>query len=84
MEAFVRNGWAGKDYTHINYAGGQRVAWSLADAIDACCREIRAQRQLERLRREAADAVIDSVRLRSIDRQLLPSQGIEPLNTRPR
>lgn len=84
MEAFVRNGWAGKDYTHINYAGGQRVAWSLADAIDACCREIRAQRQLELLRREAADAVIDSVRLRSIDRQLLPAQGIEPLNTRSR
>ncbi len=26
MEQFVANGWAGKDYTHINYAGGRRVA----------------------------------------------------------
>lgn len=25
MEQFVANGWAGKDYTHINYAGG--AAW---------------------------------------------------------
>lgn len=33
MERFVRSGWAGKDYTHINYAGGQRIAWSLYDAI---------------------------------------------------
>ena len=35
MEQFVANGWAGKDYTHINYAGGRRVAWSLFDAINA-------------------------------------------------
>ncbi len=33
MDRFVRNGWAGKDYTHINYAGGQRVAHSLYDAL---------------------------------------------------
>lgn len=33
MARFVQNGWAGKDFTHINYAGGQRVAWSLYDAM---------------------------------------------------
>ena len=26
MTAFVANGWAGKDYTHINYAGGAQIA----------------------------------------------------------
>ena len=32
MAQFVANGWAGKDYTHINFAGGRRVAWALYDA----------------------------------------------------
>lgn len=35
MERFVANGWAGKDYTHINYAGGRQVAYALVDALDA-------------------------------------------------
>lgn len=34
MERFVAEGWAGKDYTHINFAGGRRIAWGLCDAID--------------------------------------------------
>ena len=34
MAQFVANGWAGKDYTHINFAGGRRVAWALYDAIN--------------------------------------------------
>ena len=29
METFVANGWAGKDYTHINYAGGAQIAREL-------------------------------------------------------
>lgn len=33
MPAFVSNGWAAKDYTHINYAGGKRIASALTDAI---------------------------------------------------
>jgi hypothetical protein len=33
MPAFVSNNWAAKDYTHINYAGGKRVASAFADAI---------------------------------------------------
>lgn len=35
MERFVENGWAGKDYTHINYAGGSRIAAALCEAIYA-------------------------------------------------
>ena len=34
MAQFVANGWAGKDYPHINFAGGRRVAWALYDAIN--------------------------------------------------
>ncbi|MBR4994998.1 MAG: hypothetical protein IKY82_02930 [Alistipes sp.] len=33
MTAFVSNGWAGKDYTHINYAGGREIARALYYAI---------------------------------------------------
>ena len=33
MPAFVSNGWAAKDYTHINYAGGKRIANALTEAI---------------------------------------------------
>ena len=38
MERFVAEGWAGKDYTHINFAGGRRIAWGLCDAIDDAVR----------------------------------------------
>lgn len=33
MKAFVANGWAGKDYTHINFAGGRVIAQELAQAV---------------------------------------------------
>lgn len=33
MKQFVANGWAGKDYTHINYAGGREIATSLYHAL---------------------------------------------------
>ncbi len=33
MKAFVANGWAGKDYTHINYAGGKQIATALYYAL---------------------------------------------------
>ena len=35
MPAFVANGWAAKDYTHINYAGGRRIASALSESIIA-------------------------------------------------
>ena len=33
MTTFVNNGWAGKDYTHINYAGGREIARALYFAL---------------------------------------------------
>ena len=80
MEQFVANGWAGKDYTHINYAGGRRVAWSLVDAINAGAYEAHAAAEAARIRRQAEQAVLDSTRLLKIDREMLPVRAIENLN----
>ena len=33
MSAFVKNGWAAKDYTHISARGGRKIATALFDAI---------------------------------------------------
>ena len=33
MTVFVENGWAGKDYTHINYGGGREIARQLYYAL---------------------------------------------------
>lgn len=60
MDRFVANGWAGKDYTHINYAGGREVAHALYDALyDQVYRlqqkEILRKRRLEELRKVLSD-----------------------------
>ncbi len=67
IEEFVARGWAGKDFTHINYAGGRRVAWALFDAINH-----EAARAAERQRRRAAAAepTIDSVQRAAIEQRL--------------
>lgn len=62
ISEFVARGWAGKDFTHINYAGGRRVAWALFDAINA-----EAKRAAERLQRRT-EPVVDSAVRASIDR----------------
>lgn len=54
---FVTRGWAAKDYTHINYAGGRRIAWALFDAINAEAAKADAR---NKARIEAAKPVIDS------------------------
>lgn len=62
MAQFVANGWAGKDYTHINYAGGRQVAHALADAIHDGVRRTAAEREWKRQREEWAQGVADSLR----------------------
>ncbi len=69
MAVYVQNGWAGKDYTHINFAGGRRVAHALADAIDAAVEERRTAHRLEEQRRRE-QFLLDSARRAEIDRQL--------------
>lgn len=80
MEQFVANGWAGKDFTHINYAGGRRVAWSLFDAINAGAYEAHTAAEAARIRRQAEQAVLDSIRMQKIDRALLPGSPTDNFN----
>ena len=54
MPRFVSNGWAAKDYTHINFHGGKRIAGELAGAIIS-----RVRAELER--REAEQMRLDSI-----------------------
>ena len=80
MAEFVRNGWAGKDYTHINYAGGRRVAWALFDALNAEACRAYAERRAAELRRAKAAEVMDSLQRARIEHELFPSVGSETLN----
>ena len=76
MPKFVANGWAAKDYTHINFQGGRRIAMELAAAIISMTHteleqceaeqlrldslERQHQEMLERQRRERAERYLQS------------------------
>lgn len=74
METFVRNGWAGKDYTHINYAGGKRVGWALFEALNQGAGAVYEERQREVV---LTPLLLDSLRMEHIRSRLL--FGPEPL-----
>ena len=66
MPAFVQNGWAGKDYTHINYAGGRRIAEMLFDAINARVAEVRSISKID-----FGEDSLDSLRRTMLENNLL-------------
>lgn len=66
MPAFVQNGWAGKDYTHINFAGGRRVAEMLFDALNARVAEVSAVSKIE-----TGGEALDSLRRTKLENDLL-------------
>ncbi len=71
MAGFVAQGWAGKDYTHINYAGGREVATALYRAL---YREVcRKQREDRRQREEELKRQLPEVQLPSLP---LPEAGL--------
>lgn len=72
MKLFVANGWAGKDYTHINYAGGQRVADALAEALHEGVRQRAQIRKRELLFKQRNTGINDSLKLRVSDHLLTP------------
>lgn len=80
MAQFVANGWAGKDYTHINFAGGRHVARALFDALNAGVRAAYDAAEAARIRRLAEEAVLDSLRRQNIQEQLLPVPTINNYN----
>lgn len=74
MDAFVSNGWAGKDHTHINFAGGRRVAWSLADALHAGARAVYErfdEAEDTEIESMALDNVLDSLQYTRIRQELM-------------
>ncbi|MEG1864132.1 MAG: hypothetical protein RR199_02300 [Alistipes sp.] len=83
MERFVADGWAGKDFTHINYAGGRRIASLLFAAIhtDVCQRY--TIRQLATQRDQTQPAVLDTLQLKKIEERLLPGIISEPIHNTP-
>ena len=52
MPKFVANGWAAKDYTHINFMGGRQIANLLTYAIVEPVYQLLEARELEQQRRE--------------------------------
>jgi hypothetical protein len=52
MPKFVANGWAAKDYTHINFHGGRSIAKELAMAIISQVRVAVEEREAEQFRQE--------------------------------
>lgn len=67
MSHFVRSGWAAKDHTHINYAGGRRIGHALFDALND---RMRTLYELHRREIRYQPVQLDSLRRRRIDRQL--------------
>ncbi len=65
MTKFVSNGWAAKDFTHINLGGGRQVAWALVDAISSAAD---AERKFVVVR-EVYEPVIDSAARAQIEQQ---------------
>lgn len=70
MAQFVQNGWAGKDFTHINYAGGRQIAWALYDALQAEINNLYQQREFKKRQRLQQAPIIDSVQRAKISRLL--------------
>lgn len=65
MPKFVSNGWAAKDYTHINFQGGRRIAKELAAAIVSMTRAELEWREAEKLRLDS----LERQRIEELERQ---------------
>lgn len=55
MPTFVANGWAAKDYTHINFIGGRHIAKALSESI--MCRVYYKLCDMEQERRIEAERI---------------------------
>ncbi len=74
MPQFVANGWAAKDYTHINFRGGRSVAEALMAAIrSSVYDELTLREEVERREAEARARELrarEAERLRQIEAQV--------------
>lgn len=75
MPKFVANGWAAKDYTHINFQGGRRIAQQLACAIIApVCERVEALERMS-MRKAPMPMPEESELLHNV---ALHIEGVEP------
>lgn len=65
MPRFVANGWAARDYTHINFAGGRRVAEALVRALRSSLAEELSEREAE------ARRIAEEAERKALERQML-------------
>lgn len=72
MDLFVRNGWAGKDYTHINYAGGRAIAQALYDALYWEAYAVWEEELQARIQRSEEQPVLDTLRVESLFQNTAP------------
>lgn len=79
MEAFVQRGWAGKDFTHINYEGGRRVAWALVDALNDFTTRHAEARRAEELRIQLGKDLLTPRERSRFEHSFLQAPRIEPL-----
>jgi hypothetical protein len=75
MPTFVANGWAANDYTHINFAGGRRIAKQLARAIIAPVCERVETLEFEAMRNAPMSLPAESELLHNVDLRI---EGIAP------
>ncbi len=81
MSKFVANNWAAKDFTHINFAGGQRVAWALIDAINAGV-EVERSKMVQKIEYAPLldSAMIDRLNLEFVRPGVAPVEEIKTAN----
>lgn len=70
IRGFVSNGWAAGDYTHINYAGGRRIANQLAAALCQPVYELLKSREEAAARQNAEQLLFEQQRQERIDNRI--------------
>ena len=71
MPQFVANGWAAGDHTHINFAGGRRIAKALVAAIVEPVYELLKEREEEQRRiEEQRQRVLEAQRRQQMQLEL--------------
>lgn len=74
MPSFVSNGWAAKDYTHINFAGGRRVAEAFVMSLRQSIYELLVEREAVEARR------VEEMRLRALEAERRLQMQVEAVS----
>ena len=78
IRGFVANGWAAGDYTHINYAGGRRIAHQLAAALRQPVYELLKSREEAAARQQAELLIFEQQRQQRLNNHIEAISTIVP------